>query len=345
MVASNKFVYDGWNLVAELNATNDTPLRTYAWGLDLSGTMDGAGGVGGLLWVTLHSTPQASTHFAAYDGRGNVVGLVAATTGEETARYEYGPFGDLIRATGPMALANPVRFSSKYHDDVSGLIYYGHRYYSPSQQRWLSRDPIGHEGGLNLYGFLANDPVNAVDALGLIEYWPDNWHHNALQEYRDLFKLSGIDIDQKKWGDMLPLGVHQELHGRGFNDAIAEHLFPDGQFEPTNPTKFRRFLTRDIKQRPEFKDLFELGQPATHRYGSRLSRTAKVLPVVGGLLALTSASASAESIGCHMRQFVHDTEAQEDAWAYVDALMVRHEFNQQSPFAGDVAMRSMYGWK
>ena len=170
VTTSNKFCYDGWNLVAELNATNNAVIRTYAWGLDLSGTMQGAGGVGGLLWVNDSSTlnSQPSTHCVSYDGNGNVTALVDAGSGNETARYEYGPFGDVIRAEGAMAKANPFRFSTKYQDDASGLVYYGHRYYSPTFQRWLNRDPLGEEGGLNLYGFVDNNPINATDALGLV---------------------------------------------------------------------------------------------------------------------------------------------------------------------------------
>ena len=44
-----KFVYDGWQCIAEMNATNNAVLRSYVWGIDLSGTQTGAGGVGGLL--------------------------------------------------------------------------------------------------------------------------------------------------------------------------------------------------------------------------------------------------------------------------------------------------------
>jgi len=56
--------------------------------------------------------------------------------------------------------------STKYFDDESELAYYGYRYYSPELGRWISRDPIGEEGGLSLYGFLENDPVNGHDAYG-----------------------------------------------------------------------------------------------------------------------------------------------------------------------------------
>ena len=81
-----------------------------------------------------------------------------------------GPFGEVIRASGPMAKANPFRFSSKYQDDESELIYYGYRYYTASTGRWLSRDPIQEQGGNNLYGFAVNSPVTAIDADGRLSF-------------------------------------------------------------------------------------------------------------------------------------------------------------------------------
>jgi RHS repeat-associated protein len=78
-----------------------------------------------------------------------------------------GPFGELINATGPMAIANPFRFSTKYQDDETGLPYYGYRYYIPTIGSWPNRDPIGEEGLINLYAYVANDPIIEVDLLGL----------------------------------------------------------------------------------------------------------------------------------------------------------------------------------
>ena len=155
--------------IVELNATNNTPVRGYVWGLDLSGTMDGAGGVGGLLWVTLHAASgvAAGTHFAAYDGNGKVVGLVSATTGTETARYEYSPFGEPIRITGPAATLNPFRFSTKRTDNTTDLVLYEYRIYQSSTGRWLSRDVIGEARGLNRYALGWNDGVCCFDVLGL----------------------------------------------------------------------------------------------------------------------------------------------------------------------------------
>jgi RHS repeat-associated protein len=69
----------------------------------------------------------------------------------------------------PTALP-PYRFSTKYTDGETGLVYYGYRYYAPEMGRWLSRDPIAETGGVNLYGFVRNDAVNQWDKLGLTPF-------------------------------------------------------------------------------------------------------------------------------------------------------------------------------
>jgi RHS repeat-associated protein len=58
--------------------------------------------------------------------------------------FEYGPFGKAIRTSGPMARANPFRFSTKYQyqDFETDLLYYGCRFYDTCSGRWLSRDSI-----------------------------------------------------------------------------------------------------------------------------------------------------------------------------------------------------------
>ena len=165
-----KYLYDGWNLVAELDGANQ-PVRTYTWGNDLSGTSQGAGGVGGLLKVTSYTySPSIVTHLLpVYDGNGNVTGLVDANARMVAATYEYGPFGELLRASGPQARSNPLRFSTKYQDDETELSYYGYRYYSANLGRWINRDPSEEQNGDSLYSFVGNDAVGRTDVLGLYQ--------------------------------------------------------------------------------------------------------------------------------------------------------------------------------
>lgn len=163
VISERRFLYDGWNLIAETDGANAFK-RSYAWGADLDGIVQGAGGVGGLLQI--HDYEQNKTMFPAYDGNGNIAALVNADTGAVEASYEYSPFGELQRCAGAYATANPFRFSSKWQDEETGLIYFGVRYYSPREGRFLGRDPIEEAGGVNLYGFCGNDAINGIDYLG-----------------------------------------------------------------------------------------------------------------------------------------------------------------------------------
>lgn len=184
------YVYDGWNMIAEYTqSSNLQSTNLYTWGLDLSQSLQGAGGIGGLLSITKNKEPGTTNSYAvAYDGNGNVMALIS-TNGTRVAEYEYSPFGEILRATGPAATETPFRFSTKYTDDETGFVYYGFRYYSPELGRWLSRDPLGdgaalrmHLGGKSIheqegmhraaldpvYAFCGNDPVDDIDVLGLI---------------------------------------------------------------------------------------------------------------------------------------------------------------------------------
>lgn len=101
----------------------------------------------------------------------NTVALFDMEDAAQTAIYEYGPFGEPLRASGSFAEVNPFRFSTKYEDPETGWLYFGYRFYTPSTGRWASQDPIGEAGGINLRGFVSNDPANLVDPLGLVEWW------------------------------------------------------------------------------------------------------------------------------------------------------------------------------
>ena len=154
--------YSGWSLLSETRTTNHYQLTTcYVSGKDLSGTIDGAGGVGGLLATEVGGV----WYFPLYDNNGNVTDYVSET-GEVVASYTYDAFGRTIAQSGTMADVFPFRFSTKYYDAESGLYYYGYRYYSPELGRWLTRDPIEEDGGDNLYAFCGNNGIGRVDPMG-----------------------------------------------------------------------------------------------------------------------------------------------------------------------------------
>jgi RHS repeat-associated protein len=172
---TERYLYDGWNRIAEYPATGTSPLRTHLWGLDLSDTLQGAGGVGGLLSISENTTVQNFT----YDSNGNVSEIINASTGELLAHYEYDSFGNTTVATGTRANSNVWRFSTKSFDDSSKLYYYGYRFYNPIFSRWLNRDPLDEMGGLNLYEFSQNAPLCYIDLLGLrwvdVYIWDWTW--------------------------------------------------------------------------------------------------------------------------------------------------------------------------
>jgi RHS repeat-associated protein len=105
----------------------------------------------------------------SYDGNGNILNLFNLADGSVSATFEYSPFGETIQATGAAANVCPFGFSTKYTDSETSLVYYGFRYYQPSTGRWLSRDPIEERGGVNLYGFIMNGPIDRYDVLGLAD--------------------------------------------------------------------------------------------------------------------------------------------------------------------------------
>jgi len=151
-------------LNTEINGGTGQRLRSYIWGLDLSGSLTGAGGVGGLVAV---NSASAGTHFCVMDGNGNVVGMVSGTDGSKSAVFEFDPFGRTTRRSGSASSENPFRFSTKRTDVAVDLIAYEYRNYNPLDGRWLSRDPVEEWGGINLVLFSVNSPIRVHDPLGL----------------------------------------------------------------------------------------------------------------------------------------------------------------------------------
>jgi RHS repeat-associated protein len=166
---TTRYLYDGWNVLTQYAGTSLN--RSFTWGLDLSGSMQGAGGVGGLLAVRIDDVSGAPSYYPAYDGNGNVCQYLDSG-GSDYIHVEYDPFGNLTRDKHNTADDAPYLFSSKPRDLETGLYYYGFRQYDPMLGRWPSRDPIGEGGEPNLYGFIGNESIAFVDAVGLIRRPP-----------------------------------------------------------------------------------------------------------------------------------------------------------------------------
>jgi RHS repeat-associated protein len=149
LAKTEKFAWDGWNLVAILNAS-DVLQNSFCWGED------------GLIADTDHVNSKA--YLPIYDGNKNIHGYVDAADGSLVSEYDFDPFGRIVQQSGTGDF--PFRFASYFRDAETGMIYYGYRYYSPEMGRWVNRDMIAEVGGLNLYG-TSNDFVNMFDILGM----------------------------------------------------------------------------------------------------------------------------------------------------------------------------------
>ena len=182
------FYYDGWNVLDDV-ATRASGITTnaYCWGIDLSDSLQGAGGIGGLLSWTEGISPAV---FYYSDANGNVAKMVDITGTNVLGEYQYDPYGTPIRAVGSEASANPYRFSSKYMDDETGLLYYGLRFYVPHIGRWLNRDPLG-EAEVVLYAFVQNNPILNTDDLGL------KTRSMTRDKYEEWLKKQGIEVTPK----------------------------------------------------------------------------------------------------------------------------------------------------
>lgn len=148
-----KYVYDGYKLIAIYDALNDNALQAaFTWqpiGLDVPLTM----------------TYREETFYYVTDGNKNVVAMTDSS-GNHITEYTYAPFGRLLHMEGELAEINPFRFSSEFHDNETGLVYYNYRYYSPELGRWVKRDPIEEKGDVNLYAMVGNEPINYWDFNG-----------------------------------------------------------------------------------------------------------------------------------------------------------------------------------
>jgi len=152
-ITETRYIRAGFLPIQERNGSNAIT-REYLWGQDMGG------GIGGLL----NLRQSGADYNYLYDGKGNVTSLIDSAQAT-VAQYVYDPFGRVMKKTG--TLDQPFQFSTKQYDPETGHSDYGHRFYSAELGRWLTKDPLGEAGGVNLYQMVGNNPVNWADPWGL----------------------------------------------------------------------------------------------------------------------------------------------------------------------------------
>lgn len=143
---TSNYVYDGPNIVGETNSG-----ATFLTGLGIDETL------------AVESGNGTTTQIASYitDALGSTIRLADAN-GNKLVDYTYDLYGN---TTADANVYNPFQYTGR-ENDGTGLYYYRARYYSPTQQRFISQDPLGLGGGINPYAYAGGDPVSFRDPTG-----------------------------------------------------------------------------------------------------------------------------------------------------------------------------------
>jgi RHS repeat-associated protein len=126
--------------------------------------------------------------------------------------------------SGSQAAQNPFRFSTKFADDESGLVYYGYRYYNPSMGRWISRDPLEETIVEHLYQFSLNRPTTHIDVVGL---YPADGQRIRPEDLINLLSALGqqqkpTPTPQPPLGQYPPVGMCNIVLFLGHNYDVAD---------------------------------------------------------------------------------------------------------------------------
>lgn len=153
-VLQTGFLYDGDRIVAQLNGSGQL-LSQFVYASDANSP---------------DYMIQGSTTYRIFSDQLGSPRLVVNTgTGQIAERIDYDEFGNVTDDTNPGF--QPFGFAGGLYDQDTKLVRFGARDYSPKLGRWTAKDPLLFAGGdANLYGYVANDPINLMDTSGLVGF-------------------------------------------------------------------------------------------------------------------------------------------------------------------------------
>jgi RHS repeat-associated protein len=159
LTSLTRIVWRGWLPVGELDSNNKL-IRTFTHGVDLSGSIGGAGGIGGLLAIR-HT--NSVNYLCRHNGRGDVTEL-RLTNGTVVAAYSFSAYGKTLTQTN--VYNQNLRWQTRPVHQRSGYVYMLGRWYNPDTGQFLARDPAGESGDLSTYRYAFGSPLNYLDPNG-----------------------------------------------------------------------------------------------------------------------------------------------------------------------------------
>jgi RHS repeat-associated protein len=175
------FTYDGLGRrVQVIEKTNGVAYMTstFVWcGAELCEQRDATGATVMKRFFGEGEQIAGVNYFFTRDHLGSVREVVN-TAGAMQARYDYDPYGRMTVVAG--SFAADFGYAGMYYHAPSGLNLTLYRAYDSDLGRWPNRDPIQELGGLNLYAYVGNNPINAIDLYGLIDVFVNVWNQSGM---------------------------------------------------------------------------------------------------------------------------------------------------------------------
>lgn len=207
---NTQYYWDGDRLIAEISSGGAVRVYIYADALALVPLMF-------VTYASLDDEPQSGRCFYVFSDHLGSVELILNDKSETVWQARLDPYG-IARIEEGQHFAQPLRFPGHFYDAETGLHYNRYRYYDPALGRYLESDPIGLEGGVNLYAYTRN-PLKEVDVDGLARKCPDALSCKLRKKIRDMLRPN-------KEGDPL---VGEQLHptpdlsGRADEAMLRQH--------------------------------------------------------------------------------------------------------------------------